>query len=163
LEAILGKLTFEQVLTAVEQQILIGKTYLAIAKGLLATESDVFGAAPTFFGLVSDGSLELAQMAIAKLYDRGEKAVTVKAMLSLAARQPGAFQKGDLQQVNAAILKSAQRVIAIQPIVDAIRKRRDKWLAHLDASTVRSPAALMASANLTIEDLERAFEELNIS
>jgi hypothetical protein len=155
----LGKLTFEQVLAAIERQILVGKTCLAVAKGLLAAEWAVFGVAPTFFGLMSDGSLELAQMAIAKLYDRGEKAVTVKAMLLLAAGQPDAFQKGDLGQVNAAILKSAQRVIGLQPIIDAIRKRRDKWLAHLDPSTVRSPAALTESVKLTIEDLERIFKE----
>ena len=77
----MGKLTFEQVLAAIERQILVGKTYLAVAKGLLAAEWAVFGVAPTFFGLMSDGSLELAQMAIAKLYDRGQKTVTVKAML----------------------------------------------------------------------------------
>jgi AbiU2 len=158
----LGKqLTLDQMFAAVENQILVGKTYLKIANGLLAVvgEWDVFGVAPTFFGLTAQGDIELAQMAIARLYDRGERAVTIKAMLFRAARQLGDFQAGDRQQVNAAILKSAQRVITLQPVLDAIRQRRDKWLAHLDETTVRDPDALTASAKLTREDLERAFEE----
>jgi len=54
----------------------VGKSYLAIAKGLLNTDSVLLDGARTFFGLTIDGSLELAQMAIAKLYDRTRGAVT---------------------------------------------------------------------------------------
>ena len=155
------QLTFNQILAAIENQILVGKTYLQIANGLLAIvgEWDVFGVAPTFFGLTAQGNLETAQMVIAKLYDRGDKAVTIKAMLFRAARQVGDFQCGDVQQVNAAILRAVQRIIALQPLLDAIRIRRNKWLAHLDEATVRDPAALTASANLTREDLDRVFGE----
>jgi hypothetical protein len=156
----LDKLTFKQVLQALEREILFGKTYLSIGKGLLATttEWNAFGVAPTFFGLTADGSLQLAQMAIAKLYDRGNRSVTIKAMLLIAAEKRDSFQ-ADVAQVNATIFQSAKRVIALQPILDSIRKRRDKWLAHLDISTVRSPAALNESAKLTMENLERAFAE----
>jgi hypothetical protein len=159
LEGILGKLTFEQVLRAVERQILFGKTYLGIAKGLLAAEPVVFGAAPTFFGLTSDGSLELAQMAIARLYDRTRGTVTVPSMLVEAKHRIKSFQKGDPQQVIAEIAKSETAVLNLKPVLTTIRDRRNKWLAHLDPETVRDPQALSIKAKLTIADLERAFEE----
>jgi len=97
-------------------------------------------------------------MAVAKLYDRGDQAVTMKTMLLLAAKQRATFQ-ADAAQVSATILRSTQRIVALQPILDSIRKRRDKWLAHLDVQTVRSPAALNQSAKLTIEDLEKVLQE----
>jgi AbiU2 len=153
----LGKLTFEQVLSAVEQQILFGKTFLGIAKGLLAAEPVVFGAAPTFFGLTSRGSIDLAQMAIARLYDR--KGVTVPSMLVEAKLHIKSFQKGDPQQVIEEIAKSETAVLNLKPVLTAIRDRRNKWLAHLDPETVRDPQALSTKAKLTIEDLDRAFEE----
>ena len=155
------QLTFNEMLAAIENQILVGKTYLQIANGLpsVVGEWDVFGVAPTFFGLTAQGNIETAQMVIAKLYDRGARTVTMKAMLFRAAGQVSDFQCGDVQRVNVAILRAAQRIIALQPILDAIRKRRNKWLAHLDEATVRNPTALVTSADLTREDLRLVFEE----
>jgi hypothetical protein len=154
LEGFLGKLTIEQFLRAVEHQILFGKTYLAIAKGLLAAEPVVFGAAPTFFGLASEGSIDLAQMAIARLYDRGQR-VTVRRMLDEAKLQIKSFKKGTPQQVMAVIAKSKTAVLNLEPVLSAIRERRNKWLAHLDTETVRDPQALSAKTKLTVGDLDR--------
>jgi AbiU2 len=50
-------------------------------------------------------------------------------------------------------------VIALQPILDSIRKRRDAWLAHLDPQTVSDPTALAAKAKLSIPDLDRALKD----
>src|SRR5258705_463147 len=77
----LGKPTLKQILDALKGQILVGKSYLGIAKGLLSTDPVILDGARTFFGLTINGSLELAQMAIAKLYDRTKGAVTIPAML----------------------------------------------------------------------------------
>ena len=153
----MGKLTIGQFLRAVERQILFGKTYLRIAKGLLAAEPIVFGVAPTFFGLTADGSIDLAQMAIARLYDR--KGVTVRRMLDEAKLQTKSFKKGTPQQVIEVIAKSKTAVLNLGPVLTAIRHRRNKWLAHLDPETVRDPQALSTNAKLTFGDLDRAFEE----
>jgi hypothetical protein len=44
------------------------KTYLSISTGLRNAEPIVFGAAPTFFGVMSDGGFVMAQMCLARLY-----------------------------------------------------------------------------------------------
>lgn len=155
----LAQPTLKQTLDALKRQVLNGKSYLKIADGLAKADPVIFQGATTFFYMTIDGSLELSQIAAARLYDRSKDSVTVEAMLYAAASQAGTFQYGNLRQVENAILKSVQRVIAIQPIVDAIRRRRDKWLAHLDPETVRDPAALTAKAKLTIPDLGRVFKE----
>lgn len=155
----MSKPTLKQILDVLKRQVLVGKSYLDVAKGLLEADPAILHTAPTFFGLTIDGSLELAQMAVARLYDRTKGTVTVKIMLFQAASQRDTFLRGDQQQVTEALLKSAHRVIGLQPIVDAIRERRNRWLAHLDPATVRDPAALAANAKLTIPDLERTFKE----
>lgn len=159
LAKVLGKPNLKQVLDALKRQVLVGRTYLDLAKGLLRADSVILQTAPTFFGLTSDGSLELAQLAVARLYDRTKGAVTVRRMLRQAATQVSLFKRGDRQQVTEAISKSKRRVSAIEPVLESIQERRNKWLAHLDPATVRNPAALAAKAKLTIPDLERAFRE----
>jgi len=157
--ATLGKPSLKQTLDALKRQVLNGKSYLKIAEGLIQADQVLFDGSTTFFFMTIDGSLELAQIAAARLYDRSKGTVTVEAMLCEAAAQAGDFKYGDRTLVENAVLKSVKRVIAIQPIVDVIRRRRDKWLAHLDPEAVHDPAALSAKAKLTIPDLERVFKE----
>jgi hypothetical protein len=57
----LSKSTFKQILDALKRQILVGKSYVALAKGLLTADPVILQTAATFFGLTADGSLELAQ------------------------------------------------------------------------------------------------------
>src|SRR2546426_4645176 len=106
-----------------------------------------------------DGSLELAQMAVARLYDRTSGAVTMQKMLGRAALEIASFQRGTKQEVSEAIANSEKVVVELEPVLAAIRQRRNEWLAHLDPRTVADPKALAAQAKLTIPDLERAFRE----
>ena len=155
----MAKLTLKQIFVALEQQILFGKTHLAISKGLTDAEPKVYGAAPTFFGLTEVGGIHLAQMTIARLYDLTARTVTVQAMLHRSAEERAKFSSGDEETVTQAILDCAHRVIALQSIRHSIRTNRNKWLAHLDEATVRNPQALATKVRLTILDLDRAFEE----
>ena len=163
MEAFLGKplrtLTFKQVLDALKRQVLFGRTYLELAKGLRQADPVILGVAPTFFGMTLDGSLEWAQMAIARMYDEAAGAVTVPNMLDLAVYEVGSFQRGSPEEINNVIAKAKSTVTGLQPMLDAIKHRRDEWLAHLDQRTVRDPTALTAKAALDVPDLERAFKE----
>jgi hypothetical protein len=155
----LRTVTIKQVLDALKRQILFGRTYLTLAKGLREADPVILGTAPTFFGMTLDGSLELAQMAIARMYDEAAGAVTVPNMLDLAPYEIGSFQRGTPQEIGGVISKAKRTVTGLQPVLDAIKHRRDEWLAHLDQRTVKDPTALTAKAVLSIPDLERAFKE----
>jgi HEPN superfamily AbiU2-like protein len=149
--------TLKQTLEALRRQVLVGKSYFNLARGLLKADPYLLQTAPTFFGLTIDGSLELAQMAVARLYDKTKSAVTIRTMLYDAAQQLSTFQNATPTEAEQTIVESARRVIALQPILDAIRIRRNKWLAHLDPATVANTVA--ARATLTMPDLENAFRE----
>lgn len=106
-----------------------------------------------------DGSLELAQMAVARLYDKANRAVTMQKTLDQAALEITSFQRGTKQEVSKAIADSKKVVVRLEPVLASIRQRRNKWLAHLDPRTVADPKALAARAKLTLPDLDRAFSE----
>ena len=155
----MGKPTLKQILDALKNQVLVGKSYLELAKGLLNADPVILQSAPTFFGLTTDGSLELAQMAIARLYDKTSGAVTMQKMLVHAALEVASFKRGNKAEVSESIADSKKVVVELEPILASIRKRRNEWLAHLDPRTVADPKALAVHARLTIPDLERAFEQ----
>ena len=155
----MAKPTFKQVLDALKRQVLVGKSYLGIAKGLLNTDPVLLDGARTFFGLTIDGSFELAQMAIARLYDRTRGAVTIPLMLGRAADEISSFQRGDREQIVEAIKKAQDTVTGLESVLASIHVRRNEWLAHLDPRTVANLAALAARAKLDIPDLDHAFKE----
>lgn len=151
--------TLKQVLDALKNQVLVGKSYLELAKGLLGADPVITQVSPTFFGLSIDGSLELAQMAIARLYDRTGKSVTVQRLLTRARMEVSSFQRGEKQEVTEAIAKHNQTVMELEPVLQAIRTRRNEWLAHLDPKAIANPKAVAEKAKLTLPDLDRAFEQ----
>jgi len=155
-----SKPTFKQILDVLKRQVLVGKSYLDIAKGLLEADPVIRDTAPTFFGLTIEGSLELAQMTIARLYDDATRgSVTIRRMLVRATEEAASFQRGD---VRTEIAKREAAIIALEPVLESIRHRRNEWLAHLDPRTVANPASLSAKAKLSIPDLDRAFKETEI-
>jgi hypothetical protein len=151
--------TLKQILNALEKQVLVGRTYLDIAKGLLKADPVLLHAAPTFFGLTIDGSLELAQMAIARLYDKTKGSMTVPKMLERVELEAGSFQRGTGQEVREAIADAEKVVLGLESVLASIRERRKGWLAHLDPKTIADSKALETRAKLTVPDLERAFKE----
>ena len=151
--------TLKQILDALKKQVLVGRTYLDSAKGLLNADPVLLQTAQTFFGLTIDGSLELAQMAIARLYDNTKGTMTIPKMLDQAELKAGSFQRGTAQEVRQAIADSKKVVLGLETVLASIRERRNGWLAHLDPENIADPKALETRAKLTIPDLESAFKD----
>src|ERR1700683_4617676 len=151
--------TLKQILDALEKQVLVGRTYLDMATGLLNADLVLTQVSPTFFGLTIYGSLELSQMAVARLYDETKGTITVPKMLRRAEMEAGSFQRGTSQEIRQAIAASDKTVEEVEPVLAAIRERRNGWLAHLDPQTIGNPKVLEARAKLTMPDLQRVFQE----
>jgi len=74
-----------------KKQVLVGRTYLDTARGLLNADPVFLQTAPTFFGMAIDGSLELAQMAVARLYDTTRNTMSVPKMLNGRSKRQAPF------------------------------------------------------------------------
>lgn len=151
--------TLKQILDALKKQVLVGRTYFDTARGLLNADPVLIQTAPTFFGMAIDGSLELAQMAVARLYDTTRNTMSVPKMLKRAEQEAGTFQRGSGQEVRKAIAECQKIVVGLEPVIASIGERRNGWLAHLDPNTIADPNALAARAKLTFPDLERGFKD----
>ena len=155
----MAKPAISEILTSLKHEVVFGKTYLTIAKGVGEADPVVLGTARTFFGLTVEACLQMAQMFAAKLYDKTRGAVTVKSLLGVARNQAGTFKFGTPKEVFAAIQDAEKRVISIAPILKPIEDRRNQALAHLDPRTVKDPAGLTSRAKLTFADLGKIFDE----
>jgi hypothetical protein len=140
-------------------QVLFGKSYLEIAKGLAGADKVVLAASPAFFGMTVEASLQMSQMFAAKLYDKTKKVVTVKTLLAEAQAQAGTFKYGNPSQVLEVVKNADSRIAGLGSILTSVQDRRNQAIAHLDPNTVVDPAALAVSAKLTLVDLTKVFDE----
>ena len=147
----------KQLLNGLMREVLLGNTHLAIANGLREADPVVIGTAGVFFGLTLTAHLEAAQMYAAKLFDTHAGAETIYTLLAAAGHNTNLFTNGRPQEVRTAVRTAKQRVRGLDPVMKAIRTRRNKILAHLDPETVRDPAKLFRDARLTLEDLSKIF------
>jgi hypothetical protein len=153
------KLTVKQILNTLEGQFLLGKTYLALSAGLSKVEPIVHGAAPTFFGVMSEGGFVMAQMCLARLYDKSRSTVTIKLLFDRASRHPEEFPSASAMQVAEAIRDSKVKVSNLGNILSAITYRRNTWFAHTSPCAINDPATHQAKAQLTVDQLQHAFTE----
>jgi hypothetical protein len=58
----------EEILASLHNEVIFGKAYVAIAKGLQAADPVVMQTARSFFRLTHEASLQVAQMLAAKLF-----------------------------------------------------------------------------------------------
>jgi hypothetical protein len=154
-----GRLTVEQILNTLEGQFLFGKTYLSISTGLSKAEPIVHSTAPTFFGVMSEGGFVMAQMCLARLYDKHRGTVTIDLLLEKASVYPEEFPSASPMQVAKAVQDSRMKVSNLGSVLSAITHRRDTWFAHTDPRAVNDPATHQAKAELTVDQLQHAFAE----
>jgi hypothetical protein len=157
-----AKPSLEQILTALINQVLVGKSHLTIANGLASADPVILATGKTFFGLSVEGNLQLAQIYAARLYDKTKGALTMFSLVSgvkVAAQDPAHAAK------QAGLLKAAaeieSRIAGLESILSSIKKRRDKAFAHLDPAFL-DPHKLAASAVLSLDDLAKVFTETGL-
>jgi hypothetical protein len=158
-EKVAAKPSLEQMLTALTNQLLAGKSYLTIANGLTSADPVILATGKLFFGLTVEGNLQLAQIYAARLYDKTKGALTMFSLVSavkLAAHDPmHSSKQTDLLQAASEI---ESRIAGLESILSSIKKRRDKAFAHLDPAFL-DPHKLAASAVLSLEDLGTVYEK----
>jgi hypothetical protein len=155
--------TVDQILASLNAEVIRGRAYLTIAKGLKDADPIVLKCSPTFFGLAFEASLEMSQLYAAKLYDGTRRVVTVKSLLDAALAQAGTFKNGIPEKVRSAVQNASARIAGLQRILDTIKERRHKAIAHLDRETVTDPTSLTTREKLSISDLERVFAETDVT
>jgi hypothetical protein len=154
--------TLDQIMSGLIREVRFGKAALRVAVGLNYTDSDIWNVAPMFFGLARQANLEVAQMYLARLYDRPTKTrepVTVRTLLKLGERQPELFTKGTPDEVIAAAKECRKIITSLREPLASIETRRNEALAHLDKNSVMNPGGLKQTAPLSMADLQRMFDE----
>lgn len=135
-----------------------GVGFLQVAKHIKQSQSEGRLKRNTkFFELVSEACMREALLSLAKLAISGKESVTVNYLLNCAREVPSKlFPGATRREIERSVAEHKRRLEDLAPLIDALRTRRDRVLAHLDRKHVNEPEALTAS-KIDLGEVEEAF------
>ncbi len=111
-----------------------------------------------FFEIVYDACRREALLSLAKLVIAEKESLSVEYLLNCALEVPSkGFAHASREELKAAVSEHRHRLAELAPLVEDLKARRDRSLAHLDRKHVNEPQ-ILANAAIDLEKVDQAFE-----
>jgi hypothetical protein len=151
---------FAKALEYLKAMVVEGKAHIKIAYGIAsAMKADpvIAQVAPTFWGTTIHAHLDRAQLLAYKLFDTQGNAMTVESLLDITEKQEGMFQYAAPDEVREIVKTAREQIEELADPLKPVRAKRNRILAHSDATIVRDPVALEKEVKVTWAGLNRIF------
>jgi hypothetical protein len=119
-------------LAALMTEVIYGKAHFSLTRSLKGAHPAIVRISPVFFGLTVGAHADSTVLHAARIFDRRPGSVSIHALLEFGLKHAGTFKQASASEVRRVITESKRAVAELQPIVDAIRTRRNETLAHMD-------------------------------
>jgi len=148
----------EAILECLYDELSWGVLWLQITKTLQAMyEDDQVPVARHFFAGAYHACLREFLLCFSRLTEERPDSVTIHYLLNCAEQLGKAFPCATDDDIKKSVGPHREQLAALAPLMDAVRKQRDKVLAHLDRDQINKPTATYPAINLS--DVERSFDE----
>jgi len=152
---------FRNVFERVQNQVIIGNAHLSLwkrlGKRISGLNNIVANTAPTFLGMTLDAHLCAAFLYAARVFDTHHDALTIHTILRKAGHEMGTLSPKTQKVVRGNLSSAKTKLLALQAIVDSVRTRRDKVLAHLDLKVITHPDEVTRESQISVKELENLF------
>lgn len=147
----------------VRAQAILGRAHLQLWKDLgkrlnsVPSKTLIALIAPAFFGMMLEAHLNTSVLCAAKIFDRHRDSLNVRTILARAAAEKGSVPASAAKMLADNPRDAGARLPGIESVLEAIKTRRDKILAHLDRDLVAKPEEVVKKSQLTVDELENVF------
>lgn len=113
-----------------------------------------------FFNTVELSCQETTILALSKLLVTNKDSITIPYLLDYAGRNPLAFPKANDQLLPEVISRHREQLNELEPLINRIKKQRDKTIAHLDKLHVSNPSTIANTFFIDFLQVEKIFKDL---
>ncbi|HXL21534.1 MAG TPA: hypothetical protein VOA78_03635 [Candidatus Dormibacteraeota bacterium] len=157
---LLATADFVKAASALTDESFHGGVHLAICEGLADMDPFIGNYAPVFFIYTFYGDIYAAQMYANKLFDTHGEAITIPKFLEMARLKASKFKHG-AEKVVLAYIAEADNAIKDQlhPTIEALRGRRNKFLAHISPELAFEREKLQKAKAVTMPQIREVLYE----
>ena len=106
--------------------------HFELTRSLKGAHTAIVGIAPTFFNLSVEAHAQATILHAARIFDRKPGTVSIHALLALVSNRAGTFKHANAMQIRKDVTEASRTVAKLEPIVGAVKTRRNETLAHSD-------------------------------
>jgi hypothetical protein len=151
--------TFQQMLAWLMTEVMFGRANFTITRGLRGADRVVLDTAPRFFDMTLGAHADSALMTAARIFDRRSGSVSIHELLSSALQHAGVFKHGTAVDVRKVVAEAKISISSFEPILKALRKRRNETMAHSDPGPMVDPHQYVQEGRVSYRELEGLFEQ----
>jgi hypothetical protein len=152
---------FQTTLAWLMTEVMYGRAHSTITVGLRRADRVVLDTAPNFFDLTRDAHAEAAQLCAVRIFDRSS-GVSIHTLMSSALNEAGTFKHGTAAEVRKLVAEAKALCTELEPIVSALRTRRNETIAHADTRPIIDPEGYVQAGRLSYRELRRLFEQTGL-
>lgn len=113
--------------------------------------------APVFFAMSQKAHFETAFMHLARLVDVHDDTTNIGHFLRCVASEPKVFHKTEYEKIIKGVACDQNHLDGLRNSLMAIKKRRDKFYAHIDRSLIKDTQKVFREWPLRAAEMENAF------
>ena len=154
-----SSLKFDQMLAVLMTEVIYGRAHFAITRGLRDADRAVLDTAPRFFAMTIGTHADSASVTATRLYDKRSGSVSIHLLLSMALAQAGTFKYATAVEVRRVVAEAKNCIVRLEPILKALRTRRNETIGHLDSRVIIDPEGFDHEGHASYRKLERLLEQ----
>jgi hypothetical protein len=148
----------ESLLNNLSEELLRGYGCWRIAEEIrLAREGGHVAGTARFFATVREACMREAYLSLAKLGIAEGESITIEYLLNVASRVPSrSFPRGSREEIDRSVAAHRGQLEQLAPVMDDLKMRRDRILAHLDRKHINEPG-VVAPESMETQQVEACF------
>jgi hypothetical protein len=151
-------LTIQQLISWLGTQVMFGRAHTEILRGLLVADPSIQKVAPRFMSMTMDAHAEESMKCLNHIFDKRSDCLTIGVLLDLALAKAGTFHYGTPQQVKDLVKRSRVAISSVEPLLKALRTRRNETGAHSARRPLTDPDGYIEAGKLKHEDIDKLFD-----
>jgi hypothetical protein len=154
----MNAITIQQLISWLGTQVMFGRAHTEILRGLLVADPSVRRVAPRFISMTMDAHAEESMKCLNHIFDKRSDCLTLGALLDLASAKAGTFKYGTPQQVKDLVKRSRAAISTLEPLLKALRTRRNETGAHSARRPLIDPSGYIEAGKLKHKEIDKLFD-----
>jgi hypothetical protein len=108
--------------------------------------------------MTTDAHAEASMLCLHRIFDRKRDCLDFEMLFEISLQRPKEFRFGTILEVRQQVHRSKARIQSIEPLLKALRVRRNETVAHMGTRGLLDPEAYVEAGKIKHKEIDQVFD-----